>query len=139
METIAAALLAWIVTKTGLAAPPLPPIVLMPQYRLVQVAFGPFPPAMTRVRALYDRKTGVIYIRDNWNSSELMDRSELLHELVHHVQSADNVPASCANVHEGQAIRLQLEWLRDQGVQDPYKFLNINELYVMLVSTCHDE
>ncbi len=33
----------------------------------------------------------------------------------------------------------QVEWLREQGVDDPHKFLNINELYVMLVSSCHDE
>lgn len=139
METIAAALLAWVIAKTGLTAPAVPPIVLVPQHRLVQIAFGPFPPAASGVSALYERKTGKIYMREGWNANELLDRSELLHELVHHVQYANNVPAPCLAAHEGQAIHLQLQWLREQGVQDPYDFLNINELYVMLVSSCHDE
>jgi hypothetical protein len=139
METLAAALLTWVVAKTGLTAPALPPIAQVPSHRLVQIAFGPFPPMTTGVSALYDRKTGKIYMRDGWNEHDLMDQSELLHELVHHVQSANNVPAACPAVHEGQAIALQVEWLREQGVDDPHKFLGINELYVMLVSSCHDE
>lgn len=139
METIAAALLAWIIAKTGLTAPALPPVVLVPQHRLVEIAFGPFPPATTGVSALYERKTGTIYMLEGWNGNELMDRSELLHELVHHVQNTNSVPAACLASHERQAIHLQLEWLREQGVQDPYEFMNINELYVLLVSSCRDQ
>jgi hypothetical protein len=50
----------------------------------------------------------------------------------------NNVPAPCFAAHERQALHLQLAWLREQGVKDPCEFLNISELYVLLVSGCRD-
>ena len=138
METIASALLAWLIAKTGLAAPDVPPIMLVPKHRLVEIAYGANPPPLAAVSGLYDTKTSTIYLLDNWDGSQLLDRSELVHELVHHLQNVNKVPAPCFAAHERQAIHLQLEWLREQGVKDPYEFLNINELYVLLVSGCRD-
>lgn len=139
VETIAAVMLTWIIAKTGLVTPALPPIILIPRHRLVEIAFGPNPPAYTGVSALYDRNTSRIYMLDSWKDTDLLNKSELVHELVHHVQHTNNVVAPCLRAHERQAIHLQIQWLREQGVNDPYKFLGINELYVVLVSSCHDE
>ena len=138
METIASALLAWLIAKTGLGTTELPPIMLVPKHQLVEIAYGPKPPPLTAVSGLYDTKTSTIYLLDSWDGSKLLDQSELVHELVHHLQNVNKVPAPCLTAHERQALHLQLAWLREQGVKDPYEYLNISELYVLLVSACRD-
>jgi hypothetical protein len=45
--------------------------------------------------------------------------------------NADDTPA-----YAGQAYQLQLTWLREQGIEHPYKFLGIDKLSVYIFSSC---
>jgi hypothetical protein len=57
---------------------------------------------------------------------------------VHHVQNVNNMMLPCIAAYERQAFELQISWLREQGVADPYGLIGTNELGVYLVSACRD-
>jgi hypothetical protein len=40
--------------------------------------------------------------------------------------------------YERQAYDLQVKWLREQGVDDPYDLIKTNELSIYMLSTCRD-
>ncbi len=82
-------------------------------------------------------KTG-LFLREDWTPDTLLNNAVLLHELVHHVLKTNNVPAQCERAHEQACYHLELQWLREQGVEDPYRFLNMNELAIILRSMCLD-
>jgi len=65
-------------------------------------------------------------------------KSALLHELVHHVQRSNNMEMPCVAAYEWQAYDLQIKWLREQGVEDPYALIGINELGIYMLSVCRD-
>jgi len=68
----------------------------------------------------------------------LRDRSERVHELVHHFQNIHKLQFRCAAEREELAYALQLAWLQEQGVADPYELLGINHFFVVMVSVCRD-
>jgi len=43
---------------------------------------------------------------------------------------------ACPEEYEAQAYQLQIEWLREQGIQDPYKLLGLTELAIDSLSQC---
>jgi hypothetical protein len=137
LEVLAAVLTGWIIAQTGFLPPPPPQIALVRKERMVELAFGAHA-TEGNVRALYDRNTETIYLREGWDPKDLRSRSELLHELVHHVQNFNKVPSQCDAARERDAYHLQFAWLIEQGIQDPYSFLEINELMVVLLSVCRD-
>jgi hypothetical protein len=73
-----------------------------------------------------------------WAPNDLRQKSTLLHELVHHVQRSNNVELPCVAAYERQAYDLQVKWLREQGVDDPYDLIKTNELSIYMLSTCRD-
>ena len=127
----------WIVGKQGWANSPAPPIQSVPGSQLRNMYFGSVQLIKgVQPLALYSRTQHVIYLTDTWNPERLLDRSILLHELVHHLQITNGVKLACPGAYEAQAYRLQIDWLRDQGVQDPYKFLNIEKAAISALSEC---
>ncbi len=90
------------------------------------------------IRGLYSYRSHIVYLPEKWTPDDLYDRAELLHELIHHLQSLNNVKASCLAAYERPTYELQIEWLREQGIQDPYKFLDIDEFTIRLISQCSD-
>jgi hypothetical protein len=44
----------------------------------------------------------------------------------------------CLAALERQAYDLQIKWLREQGVDDPYNVIKTNELGIYMVSVCRD-
>ncbi len=133
MDALIAALIAWIVAKTGLTAADPPRIVQIPIEQMVEMTGS-----TARPQAIYIRKERTIYLRNDWSPDTLVNRATLLHELVHHLQETNNVQAPCERAQEAGAYHLELEWLRQQGVDDPYKLLDTNELAIMLRSICLD-
>ena len=138
MDALVALLSAWIATQTGLSAPPPPLIVQLDPAALQELATAPAA-QMYRVRALYGRAERVVYLRTNWHAGNLNDRSELVHELVHHFQTAHALPYECSAAREALAYELQIKWLREQGVADPYDLLQINDFFIIMSSVCRDE
>lgn len=66
----------------------------------------------------------------------LRDQSILVHELVHHLQHANKVNVPCPAALERQAYHLQVLWLREQGVVDPYELMGTDEFSVRVYSMC---
>jgi hypothetical protein len=138
MDALVAALSAWIVTQTGLSAPPPPRVIQLYPAALHELATSR-DSQMYRVRALYGRSERVVYLRTNWDAGSVGDRSELVHELVHHFQNAHAVPYECNAARETLAYDLQIKWLREQGVADPHGLMQINDFFIVMTSVCRDE
>ena len=131
MKELIIALLAWVGAETGLTVPAPPPVVLVPEARMLELAAG-----SSDVKAMYMRDEGTIYLRDDWGIADLRCRATLLHELVHHVQIVNRVPVACPAEREREAYRLTLKWLREQGAKDPYAVLDIDEFTIIFLSIC---
>lgn len=116
--------------------PPPPTVVLLSAEQMTELAYGPDCPVTEGVYAIYDGSTAAVYLRADWDAADLRSRACLLHELVHHVQYFNQVPARCAAERERLAYDLTLKWLREQGVADPYQLLDIDEFTITLLSTC---
>jgi hypothetical protein len=134
MSELILALLTWIVGETGLAMPPPPPVVMVSEEQMSELVSGSTD--VGDFRGLYSRDAGIVYLRDDWNPADLRNRASLLHELVHHVQVFNGVPARCPAERERQAYDLTLKWLREQGAVDPYAVLNIDEFTIIIRSMC---
>jgi hypothetical protein len=131
-------LLIWISAQTGLAMPPPPQVEIVSKEEISELAYGRSWHPSDDVPALYDRDTRTIYLRNDWSPSDLRSRARLLHELVHHAQTSNDVPARCPADREPLAYHLALKWLEEQGAADAYKILDIDEFSIFIRSLCPD-
>ena len=138
MTNLIAAYIAWIVLQTGMVAPDHPTIEAVTAAEMTTHYGAPESNAL-EFQALYSHEERKIFLPDDWRIDSLKNRSALLHELVHHVQRENNVQAPCKAALERQAYDLQVTWLREQGVDDPYRVIGTNELTIYMVSTCRDD
>lgn len=137
MEQMVAALLAWAAWQMGEPPPPPPRVAFVPQAEVAERRYGDASAGGgRRVMAVYDRGTATIYLPMGWEGGELLDRSVLLHELVHHVQAVRRVPAVCPAQWEEQAYAPQARWLEAQGVPEPYAAMGVDRLTVKVRSMC---
>jgi hypothetical protein len=137
MDILVATFIAWIVAKTGLAAPDPPHVLFLPPGKLVERAYGPNEHPDAVLQALYDHTNTTVYLPVTWRPNDLRQSSALLHELVHHVQWAHNkMEGKCRGQLEREAYDLQIMWLREQGVTDPYDVIGIDEFTIFLISRC---
>lgn len=136
---IIADLVAWIVAGTEWVVQEPPTICFVTDTQLVEMVYGRGEGKYDlTIKALYAPKSYVVYLSQKWNPDDLRDRSYLLHELIHHLQALNSVKAPCLAANERPTFELQLEWLREQGIQDPHKFLDIDEVTIRLLSACPD-
>lgn len=131
MNDLILSFLTWIAIETGLAIAPPPTILQIPTQEIHTKSGRHFGAV-----ALYMRETATVYLPVGWNSAALYDRATLLHELVHHMQEINRVPSQCNAERERQAYDLTRKWLSEQGVADPYAFLNMDELTITILSLC---
>jgi hypothetical protein len=137
VPNVVTGLITWIIAKTEWVVQEPPTICFATNTQLVEMAYGGKGKSNDlTIKALYAPKSHVVYLSEKWNPDDLRDRSYLLHELIHHLQALNNVKAPCLAANERPTFELQLEWLREQGIQDPYKFLDIDELTISLISVC---
>jgi hypothetical protein len=137
LDSLVPVYIAWIVAQTGLSAPDGPPIHFATAMEMA-VRYGSPENSGLDLQALYNRTEGAIYLPRQWLPEDLRQKSALLHELVHHVQKSNNIELPCVAAYERQAYDLQIKWLREQGVDDPYALIGINELGIYMVSVCRD-
>lgn len=137
LNSLVATYLAWIVAQTGLSAPGHPPIHFVTSTELA-TRHGSPENSRLELQALYNRSEGSIYLPQQWLPDDLRQKSALLHELVHHVQRFNNIELPCIAAHERQAYDLQIKWLREQGVDDPYDLIKTNGLGIYMASVCRD-
>ena len=137
MNSLIAVYIAWIASQTGLAVAGRPAIHFVTPAEIA-TRYGAPESNGLEYQALYSREEGTIYLPNDWHSDNLRNRSALLHELVHHVQRENDVQAPCTAALERQAYDLQVKWLREQGVDDPYGLIGTNELTIYMLSVCRD-
>ena len=137
LNSLIAAYIAWIVAQTGLSVPGHPPVHLVTPAEMAKRHGAPEVSGL-ELQALYNRTEGTIYLPQTWLPDDLRQKSALLHELVHHVQWSNNIDLPCVAAYERQAYDLQIKWLREQGVEDPYALIGINELGIYMLSVCRD-
>ncbi|CAN7735396.1 hypothetical protein LJR220_001941 [Bradyrhizobium sp. LjRoot220] len=137
LNSLVATYIAWIVAQTGLLAPDHPPIHFVTSTELA-TRHGSPEHSRLELQALYSRSEGSIYLPQQWLPDDLRQKSALLHELVHHVQRFNNIELPCIAAHERQAYDLQIKWLREQGVDDPYDLMKTNGLGIYMASVCRD-
>jgi uncharacterized protein DUF6647 len=137
LNSLIATYIAWIIAETGLLAPGHPPIRFATPAEM-SVRYGSPENNGLELQALYNRVEGSIYLPQEWQPNDLRQKSALLHELVHHVQRFNNIDLPCVAAYERQAYDLQIKWLREQGVDDPYDLIGTNELSIYMVSVCRD-
>jgi hypothetical protein len=131
MSELILALLTWIAGETGLLTPSPPKVVLVAEDKMSELTSRHID-----VRGYYDRDAATIYLRKDWDPADLRSRATLLHELVHHVQHFNRIPSRCPAEQEILAYELTVKWLRQQGVADPYKVLDIDEFTIYFFSLC---
>lgn len=133
------ALAGWVEARTAYRPPPRPALMLESRARLKQRCFPAFPAHLApEVESAYDPRTATIYLPDDFAVLARVDHSYLLHEVVHHFQLHDRADerVPCRGRLEGEAIRLQLAWLRDQGEIAPYRALGIDRRTLRIIEHC---
>ena len=91
--------------------------------------------AGSNILGLYDRKTKTILLKKSWNAESIVDRSILLHELVHHLQYENESVDRCKGEIEQEAYEVQDEWLNQYGT-NIFDALNLGYLYYLTIITC---
>jgi len=88
-----------------------------------------------QVKALYYIPDKIIYLRNDWNKTEALDRSVLLHELVHHLQKNDEY--ECREKREEEAYELQFTYMREHNIENPKRVLHIGDLFYTVMTSCY--
>lgn len=131
---------AWTVGATDYAAPPPPRLAVVNQAYLKELCFpGCADADLPFVQGAYDPRVETVFLDATFDADLPLHRSYLLHEVVHHVQLANDADetARCREELEGEALRLQVRWLREEeGVDDPLDYLGIDELTLLILGSC---
>jgi hypothetical protein len=139
MEALISGFLIWICLQIGCEPPPPPAINWVSQQALAERFYGAKPPTQAYVCGLYDDETQTIFLPDECCPDDLLNQSTLLHELVHHVQEATGMVYPCSAARERLAYELQAQWLQENGVEDPYAAMGVDEFTIMIRSFCWEE
>jgi hypothetical protein len=130
-------LMAFNAEHTGLPIPTQYPLVKRADPKTLWHMFAPgreYKPEQQQVVALYGN--GFIWLRNDWSADSVRDVSSLLHELVHHQQAHSDRTYQCRGREEKEAYETQIAWLEAQGVSDPLALMEMNALYLTLVTQC---
>lgn len=139
LQPLVRGLSTWLALRTDYREPPVPEILFENQSRLQQRCFPDFPEQQgILLKGAYDPAEKIIYLDITFDSDDLVDRSYLLHELVHHFQvhHREDHGIRTRGILEGEAYRLQLRWLEEAGVSDPLVVLDIDESTLLIIERC---
>jgi uncharacterized protein DUF6647 len=127
----------WIVDQTGWATADVPVVKIVSSDELTKMLLGPsneFDPV--KPGALYSKSERLIFLASTWKRDDVLDQSILVHELVHHLQMENHIQLECWGRYEAQAYKLQIQWLRGQGIDDPYKLLGATRAAIDSLAEC---
>jgi Domain of unknown function (DUF6647) len=125
MEALLTAIVLWISANFDLPAKyDHPKIEIVPATEIAALRYGTFAPEKHReilsldrnttgsdVVAIYDSTRKTILLPMGWTSGTPAEVSVLVHEVVHHLQSAANLTYECPAAREELAYAAQEKWL----------------------------
>ena len=150
---ILVSMMIWISSITGLPIPDsLPTITYTDGYTMKRLLFGcdidpkQYPeicknnePTNEKTIGLYDHHKKVIHLNPYMNKYDpIVQNSVIVHELVHHMQFAANVPHRCFGELEKVAYETQDAYLIENGKKDIVTELDLSPLYLMMIYSCPD-
>jgi hypothetical protein len=116
-------LMAWIGTHgyydTSHMAPP-SRVVLLPEKALQHVMYPHGLPAGfpdLRTDGAYDWSTNTIYLRDDFEPTNIADEAVLAHELTHYAQDVTREHFACKGDYERQAYGVQRRFAAEHGLK----------------------
>jgi hypothetical protein len=92
-------------------------------------------PAQRRPVALYDDSSRTIFLPDDWVGQSAADKSILVHEMVHHIQSIARIKYECPMAREKPAYLAQDKWLAQFGLSLEREF-EVDMFTVVVLSAC---
>jgi hypothetical protein len=104
--------------------------------RLPDAGNVPVPVATHReVMAVYNDDTRTILLADTWRGRTPVDVSILVLEVVHHLQSVNDVKYECPGAREKPAYLAQDQWLKQFGLSLTHVF-EIDAFTLLIASAC---
>jgi hypothetical protein len=102
----------WLAANFSLSHAKIPALVSVPPKALVEMRYGSTANvAIGEILAVYDQAGPTIYLSSEWSGGSPAEVSVVVHEMVHHLQSAAGVIFACPNAREELAYRAQDAWL----------------------------
>jgi hypothetical protein len=137
------ALSRWVAEDRGTEVPALPPrLVFLPPDQL-QAAFeaAQRPPATgapstaSTVLAFYDQRRAAIILPRGWTGADPVERSILVHELVHHFQFVEAERFACSAARENDAYAAQERYLAAHGLT-LQGAIEVDPLFLLMATNC---
>ena len=132
-DELLASLTTWIAGVTALPIRTPPDVVIGARRR--RPALSPLAPHLL---ALYDADSGTVHLARDWDETDPIDQSVLLHALLHHIQATAVPPEPCHARREAEAYRLQALWLSQQGI-DFYQAFGASPSLLARLGLCAGE
>ena len=87
------------------------------------------------VVAIYNDRTRTIFLPEGWTGAEPVERSVLVHEMVHHLQNLANLKYECPAAREKLAYEAQSDWLKQHGLDLEEEF-DLDLFTIFVTSAC---
>lgn len=136
MSELLFSLVIWISGVTGYPVPPaleFPQVILMkPAVLKAKVMGANADKSDNEVLGGYDVEENKIYLSTTFNPRDVRGQADLVHELVHFLQSKHRIhPPLCENSDEVEAYQTENRWMAAHGFPP-----SIPELHIALMSIC---
>jgi len=132
MKSLLVFMLLWIGDNTNYNTDLIHPKVIFVSEQVLGEMYGGRTTSATSLKAFYNTKTDVIYLKDEWDIHSPWDKGVLFHELLHYVQDQNNIKVDCVQQYEKEAYPLQKKYL----LQVHGLVWNYDQLWYKVVSTC---
>ena len=145
-------MIAWLAAHYDLpASAELPQIEFASPLKLVSMRYKRLPPYASHqdsvlnpsapaahqreVVAIYDDKTQTIFLPEGWTGTTPVERSILVHEMVHHMQNLAKMKYECPAAREKLAYEAQSDWLKLRGLDLETEF-DVDLFTIFVTSAC---
>lgn len=140
VDALALVVAAWISHETDLPMPAAMPRIILRDRADLSMRFrgetaAPKTDGISKVVALYDPTRRTILLPEGWTGATPAETSVLVHEMVHHMQTAAGFRYSCPGEREALAYRAQADWLARFGESLERSF-GINDMFLKLATIC---
>jgi len=111
IDDLIVSLTVWIARTTD--RPPCAPPGVVTRTATVRPSLSPLAPHLL---AFYEEATRTIHLARDWDATDPIDQSVMLHALLHHAEAQAGPSGRHHHAREADAYRLQALWLAQQGI-----------------------